>query len=213
MSESAYPLQWPASWARTKYRVEGRFGNRAWVPGENGTRRRGQLKDITVSTAVDRLMDELRKLDADWERAVLSTNMLLRMDGLPRSGQSEPADPGAAVYFTLGKQRLVLACDKWTRVADNIAAIAAHIGALRGQQRWGVGSVEQAFLGYQALPPPGGHAKREWWQVLGFEEKPTREVAEAMYRRLAKEYHPDNPTTGNAAMMAEVNAAMDECRA
>jgi hypothetical protein len=33
-------------------------------------------------------------------------------------------------------------------VADNIAAIAAHIDAIRRQDRYGVGTLDQAFAGY-----------------------------------------------------------------
>ena len=57
------------------------------------------------------------------------------------------------MYFKLDSvpEGLVLACDRWLRVEDNIAAVAAHIGALRGIDRWGVGSVRQAFAGYKRL--------------------------------------------------------------
>jgi hypothetical protein len=63
------------------------------------------------------------------------------------------------VYFKLHGKDRVLACDKWDRVADNIAAIAAHIDAIRRQDRYGVGTIDQAFAGYSALPPPGGTSR------------------------------------------------------
>ena len=55
-----------------------------------------------------------------------------------------------------------LACDRFDRIEDNIAAIAAHIETLRGQERWGVADMKQAFAGHVALPAP-----EQWWQVLG----------------------------------------------
>jgi len=44
-------------------------------------------------------------------------------------------------------------------VSDNIAAIAAHIEALRAQERYGVGTIEQAFAGYSAL-------EHRTWQIV-----------------------------------------------
>lgn len=74
-------------------------------------------------------------------------------------------DRGAAVYFEMKGKPVSLACDKWNRVEDNIWAIAKHIEALRGQQRWGVGSIEQAFRGYTALPAIGESSASEWWKT------------------------------------------------
>ncbi|OYE02620.1 hypothetical protein [Nostoc sp. 'Peltigera membranacea cyanobiont' 232] len=45
---------------------------------------------------------------------------------------------------------------------DNLRAIGLHIAAMRGMERWGV---EQAFAGYQALPPQA--SERKWWEILG----------------------------------------------
>jgi hypothetical protein len=73
-------------------------------------------------------------------------------------------DPGIAVYFTLGKKRVVLACDKWAAPQENIYAIAKHVEALRGQDRWGVGSIEQAFAGYMALEERTGPS---CFEILG----------------------------------------------
>jgi hypothetical protein len=80
---------------------------------------------VTIATAA---RGELDRLGA--KNPVLSTNVSLRLDGRPRSDEN-PADPGAAVYFQLSGKATVLACDRYVDVADNIAAIAAHIDALR----------------------------------------------------------------------------------
>jgi hypothetical protein len=122
------------------------------------------LDSISVNDATGELLGELERLGAA-EGPVISTNLKLRLDGLPRSDQATPADPGVAVYFELDGKTIVLACDKWNRVADNIYAIAKHVDALRGQDRWGVGTVEQAFRGYTALP--SGDGTDPWWHVLG----------------------------------------------
>ena len=100
-------------------------------------------------------------------------------------------DPGAAVYFKLESvpEGLVLACDRWLRVEDNIAAVAAHIRALRGIDRWGVGSVRQAFAGYKRLT--GGDAPTPWWEVLGIDHEATAAAVKKAYKELAK---PTTPT-------------------
>jgi hypothetical protein len=133
---------------------------------------------------------------------VVSTNLLLRLDGTPRSSQPQPSDRGVAVYFTLPRRRKsvsdpltstshVLACDKWNRVEDNLWAVAKHIEALRGQQRWGVGSVEQAFTGYQSLPAATDTDAGAWWVVLGVDRAADLEAIKAAYRAKAKVTHPD----------------------
>lgn len=213
--EQSYPLQWPAGWPRAKHRERARFRGTSLQtyasPDPNGApiyRHRSVSRELTIAEAIDRLQSELERLGGRY--SVLSTNLELRRDGSPRSGQREPQDPGAAVYFTLKARRVVLACDKWDRAADNIAAIAAHIEALRGQERWGVGSLEQAFAGYAKLPSP--EQTRSWRTVLGIGDREvTRAQVEARYRELAMKHHPDL-SGGSHEQMAQLTAAINEAR-
>ena len=189
MTDRRFPLHWPAGRLRTP-----------------AARRRAALfrddkKRMSISAAFDRLQDQLDRLGATG--IILSTNLELRVDGVPRADRAPPADTGVALFFQLHGKDTVLACDRWDRVADNIAAIAAHIDALRGMDRWGVGSIEQAFAGYQTLPAP-----EQWWQVLGVGSQATRAEVEIAYRRLAPSAHPD--TGGSTGAMARLNAARDD---
>jgi hypothetical protein len=177
----AYPLQWPHGRPRTSHPERSRFGSR------------------TVDVATKELFSEIRRLGAGMP--VLSTNIKLRLDGLPYSNQSPPADKGVAVYFTYKKQPMCFACDRWDRVQDNIYAIAMTIGALRGIERWGSGSmVEQAFTGFVALPAP-----KDPHVILGVRPGASAEEIDAAYRQKAKIAHPDNG--GSAAAMQELNDA------
>lgn len=181
MSEPRYPLSWPTGWPRisANLRRTAPFNKKV----SNG--RYEETKPLSVADATDRLQRELDLLRA--KNVVLSTNMELRLDGRPRSDRAAPTDPGAAVYFIIAGKATSLACDKWDRVADNIAAIAKHIEALRGMDRWGVGSIAQAFAGYQALPN-----RDPWWTVLDVPEGTSdRAVVEVAYRSKAKTAHPD----------------------
>jgi len=150
-----------------------------------------------------RLADQLELLRAN--NVILSTNVEPRADGQPRSDRRPPNDPGVAVYFDLKRRPTVLASDKWDRVADNIVALAKHIEAMRGMDRWGVGTLEQAFTGYAALPAPD-----PWWQTLGLTgpTRSEREIKEA-YRKASNGSPPDRPG-GSHDRMAAVNAARDE---
>lgn len=195
---TAYPLHWPAGWPRTPSirRKTPQFRRQ-----DHGVRSHTAYRDLTLDEARKRLVDEIDKIGAD--NCVLSTNVALRIDGTPRMDRAAPADPGAACYFALKGRPTVLACDKWLTVAGNIAAIAAHMEALRAIDRYGVGSVEQAFAGYAQIEAP-----RAWWQVLGVSATATPAEVEAAYRRLAKQHHPD--AGGSDAVMAELNRARQE---
>lgn len=138
----------------------------------------------TVAQAREELLAELRRLGASGVE--ISTAIPPRNDGLPRAGAAEPADPGVAVYFELEEDDFVLACDRWYRVAANMRAIAKHVAAIRGIARWGVGRLEQAFRGYQALPEKAGGLA--WWEVLGFETVAEAAPLPAVKRRFAKLY-------------------------
>lgn len=189
--QPAFPLSWPLTWPRTKNRTHSQFGRWGAHP--------------SVAKAKDALLPELRRLGAS--RIVVSTNVALRRDGLPYSNQKEPADPGVAVYFTLKNAPRVLACDRWSSVGENLYAIAKHIEALRGQDRWGVGSVEQAFAGYAALPPPSSEADN-CWTTLELPFGASADQINDRYRLLAQVRHPDRGGTQDA--MAKLNKAREE---
>jgi hypothetical protein len=194
MSDKRYPLCWPDGWQRTNpnhrkpaaFRRASRKTPDAQAIG--GYRWQPQRR-VTMEEAVGELQDELRRLGASLP--ILSTNVRLRQDGIPYSAQKTPDDPGAAVYFKLKGMALALACDKWNRVEDNVVAIARHIEALRAQERWGVGRIEQAFRGYAALPGPGASTGESWWLVLGVAHNCTAADVKARFRELAKTVHPD----------------------
>lgn len=205
-----FPLSWPIGWQRTPERARkmARFGS-ARKFGETSI---GGRNPLTVSHALARLRPELERLHA--QRIVISTNIPTRNDGLPYSNSREPADPGVAVYFALKNAPYVLACDRWTRVADNLAAIAGHIDAMRTQERYGVGRLEQAFAGYAALPARGETQGGNWRAELEFtpNEIPiTLDDVEAHYRLLVKQRHPDNGGSHDA--IVRLNQARDAARA
>jgi hypothetical protein len=192
ITATAYPLYWPEGWKRTPQwkRDRSRFG-----------------RHLTIYVASQDVLEELRRLGAS--QTVLSTNLRVRSDGIPYSGQKIPADTGVAVWFKLGGEQRVLACDRWLRIEENLRAIALHIQALRGMDRWGVGNVAQAFAGFTALPERAGGLA--WWEVLGYDPEPenlraiTAAEIEERFRKLALVHHPDRG--GNAEKWHELQEA------
>ncbi len=212
MNEKAqrYPLAWPMNWKRTppKERRRAEFRRTAeksvdGAPGQTTTVKR--LRPLTVPDALDRLEAELRRLGAMNE--LLSSNVPVGIRGLPMGGRVEPQDPGVAVYFDLHAKPVCFACDRWDRIADNIAAIAQHIDALRRIERYGVGKLDQAFAGYAALPP----SAEDWRIVLGVGEYATLDQVDAAFLERAKAVHPDVPG-GSHNEMAKLTAARDLAR-
>ena len=202
----AYPLQWPLTKPRTpeSKRQTASFGKKETVTGNYGSWK--TTKPLTLNQACKRVLSELDKytrvgqpIRVPESSIVISTNIPVRKDGLPYSNFRKPADPGAAVYFSLDGQQYCLPCDKWDRVEDNIAAIAAHINALRGIERWGVGESHDAYAGFKALPESTA-AEKEIWSVLEFDQKPDHvELIHSHYKRRAKVCHPDVPGGSEAA--------------
>lgn len=175
----ASPLTWPAGQRRT--------------PAMN--RRRNPLwRRASVNTACVQIQNEVERLGG--HDLVVSTNLALRIDGFPRSGQGEPADPGVAVYFTREGKALVFACDRYKTVSENLRAVGMHLDAMRGIERWGVGTLDQAFAGYAALPETAG--EDPWWKILGLVDpcQTTDELLTA-YRTAAHIAHPDRGGSHN----------------
>lgn len=153
MSAQAYPLQWPRQRPRTRYRKRAPFHRRVSVKSSYSENWYKEKQSLTIADSRDRVLRELKIMGAS--AIVISSNLVLREDGLPRSNQREPEDPGVAVYFQIGKQPHCLSCDSWMKSADNLAAIAKHVEAMRGQLRWGVANVAEMFSGFKSLPPSG----------------------------------------------------------
>lgn len=202
MSVQAYPLAWPDGWPRSRGRKSGNFGKRETTySGDHSWKRK---VDVTMADAMKRVKYELERLGINvTDDSIVSTNLKLNLSGLPRGDQGEPSDPGVAVCFQKksGPMR-VIAIDAYTRVRDNLAAIAATLEAMRAIERHGGAQIlERAFTGFAALTAPG----KSWWDVLQVKPDATRDVIEMNFRRLARDRHPDNG--GSHEDMSALNEA------
>lgn len=188
----AYPLQWPVGWRRAQSRKDAAF--------------KSYRRDLSIADGVGRVLHELESLGIySRDNIVISTNVKLRLDGLPRSDGPQPSDPGAAVYWLTRGSKVpkCMAIDRYTTVADNLAAIAATLSAMRAIERHGGAEIlDRAFAGFAQLPAP-----EQPFQVLGVGANASKEEVERAYRLLASEHHPDKG--GDEQQMARINAARD----
>lgn len=171
----AYPLCWPLGQKRTGVINTPNFGK------------------YTLTEVRNQVMEEIRAMRGT--DVVISTNIPLRKDGLPHIDYQRRSitDKGVAVYFTLNKKPVVLACDKWDTIEHNLRAVAKSIEAMRGLGRWGVSEIlDRAFTGFLALPAPSDN---NCWSVLGIDQTKDSEAVTKAYRALAIKAHPDNGGT------------------
>ena len=182
-----YPLQWPDGWKRSKHPQRSKF----------------KVKSFALCR--DQLIREIELLGG--RHIVLTTNLPLRLDGLPYANGREPSDNGVAAYWVQGGREQVMACDRWNRYRDNMHAIELSVAALRGLGRWGSTSiVKRAFAGFAALPPAGS----DWRSVLGMPGDVIIEQVKLRYRDLAARAHPDHG--GNPDEMQRLNQAYEAAK-
>lgn len=205
----AYPLQWPAGWPRMSAhgRKRAKFAKTERQYSTAGAGSRLNKKELTVWDATQRIISELQTMgvrDGQW---VISANLELRNDGLPRSGQRAPEDPGVAVYWTRKVQQQVMAIDLYGRVQDNLAAVAASLNALRAIERHGGAQIlDRAFAGFTALANPDTF---DPWAELGLKPGASAEDINGQFRKLSRDRHPD-VTGGDPAPFQRLERARRE---
>lgn len=209
----AFPLQWPVGWKRTPeanrkrglfIRTERQYSS---TPGASSYLAK---KQMTVDKSLERIRDELRRMGIHLDAVdfIVSTNIPTRRDGLPRSDRGEPMDPGVAVYWkdntVDGWPQRCMAVDRYDRVADNLAAVAATLEAMRAIERHGGAEIlDRAFTGFTALPAPIT-GQKPWREVIGvaFDESDPVRIREC-YRIQRSKAHPDKGGTDAAYQAVE----------
>ena len=208
MTIPACPLQWPDGWKRTTpaNRTRAKFGRR----GQSSYGSWMTKNDLTIAQAIDRVRTELQRMGIHDDDLVISTDLKLRLDGLPRSDQREPADPGAAVYWTDRFDKSIaprcMAIDRNDRVADNLAATAATLDAMRAIERHGGAEIlNRAFTGFVAIE----HQGNPWWVILELPSpNVSREQIEYAYKCLRSRHHPDH--NGDPEQFQRVQRAYEQ---
>lgn len=190
MSEQRFPLQWPDGWLRTAAPKRAQFV-------------------VSLAKARDHLFDELRRMRAS--DVILSSNAPVNKDGQLRARVGDDVgDNGVAVYFTVAGDRMVIACDRWDLLPDNIRAIGLTVEALRGIERWGSTEMSAAALAGYALPAGGDDTTDAWWTVLEVSPDAWLSEIDAAFKRKAKTAHPD--AGGSADAFHQLQTAHKQAR-
>lgn len=194
---TASPLCWPQGWKRSISKESSRFGK--WN------------KPVSIAKATDFVLEELRRMGIPDYNVIISTDLKLRNDGLPYSSQRDPNDKGCSVWWKDGSKQMVLALDKYDRIADNLYAIGKTVEAMRGIERWGSGEIlERTFTGFQALPDPSNATVEGWRQILDYYGNDIKE-ANSAYKVARKKAHPDHG--GSSDQFYKVNEAWAKAEA
>ena len=189
MTIEAYPLSWPMGWQRIKHNAD----------------REEALFHVKLAKARDEMLAEVQRLVGKYTdpMTIISSNVALRLDGLPYANQPAPADPGVAVYFTYRKSQRVFACDRYKKVEHNIRAIGKTIEAMRGIERWGASDMlDRAFQGFEAIEDL---SQDSWRVVLGVSPGAPFAGVTAAHKRLRSLHHPDKG--GTTEMFDRINRA------
>lgn len=190
----AYPLQWPVGRARTPTHMV-QWGNLNKMPS-------GRIRSL--------LIKELHLMGSN--DFVISSNVEIRRDGLPYSGQKAPDDPGVVLYFKRKETDIAISCDAWSTVDANLRAIGLTVEAIRGMERWGTEEmVDRAFVGFKALPESTivtPYQSRLWYEVLEVSPTASPAIVKAAYRQQLLRHHPDQG--GEVAAFNEVQKAYKE---
>lgn len=112
---TAFPLTWPHGKPRTEAH------RRTWSKFKTN-----------FGKARDECIGQIRTLGG--REIIISTNLPLRLDGLPYANQAQPRDSGVAVYFTHKKRPMCFACDRWAKV-ETLPALEQSV-ALLNVNKW-----------------------------------------------------------------------------
>lgn len=192
----AFPLSWPIGFARN-----------------TGEKVSSQFK-CTLGQARDGVKAEIERMRGT--AVIISSNIPTKANGdMYASARPVDNDHGVAVYFTWKGDQVVLACDRYITIRENLRAIEKSIEAMRGLDRWGCSDIlSRAFSGFKALPTGSGvvlgKVKRHWYEVLEVTIDAEKKLGKKQHRLLSKRYHPDNGPEPNAEKFQEVQEAWKE---
>ena len=184
MLETAFPLEWPKSFPRTKHREYGRFNTH-------------------FSVAVGNVHRALHNFAKDSHKEIDD----LRISCNVTPSIRRPEDPGVCIMFLWDGLQVALPIDRYTLVSQNLQSAYHVIQARRAELRHG--SLELVRCSFKAHLLSSSPLE-DWWKVLGIPVHATTEEIRAAYQKLASENHPDKG--GSEEAMSRINRAFQEAQ-
>jgi hypothetical protein len=230
-----FPLEWPEGFARKKphERRKHKFQTKLYrvVPEFRDYLTSIGCTDLEISCNIRQPFGELEAEQDDFVAGLINNYLQEHLTGKIYIRNFEKwiaditekhkdrylsVDPGVVVRYKrttrknglLVKRDIVLPCDKWLRVRDNLKAILGTIKHLEKISDWGVPDIQERT--YEAIAVPALPAPPSCWAILGIPRGATEVEINNAWRAKAKQVHSDaNPLVGQEAMK-EVNAARDK---
>lgn len=183
------PLGWPKGIARTPSGIA-----------------RPPCFNVPLSDSFEALKDALFNINA--ADALISTNIELTKGGKPRqSGAMAYPDPGVSIFFRLNGETVLLQCDRFERVADNLMALVRYIDGCRVLVALGVSkTVDDMFRGSQ---PRNKRRVKSWREVLEFDD-PAFPLTKALVRTRYLELFRSAPNDHKKEIGDAFESAMQE---
>lgn len=196
---SAEGIEWPAGWDRTPAR----------------RRRKKRSFDTGLRDTIDELEHELETgLDVDDWRLDTAAQHQERNPKYPYADAS-PDDPGAVVRWSKDGEQFAVACDRWSRLRDNVREILKYLADKRRMSNRPVQTGRDEFS--NARLPPGDEeggvaiavpAETDPHDVLGVDPDASDDDVKAAFRKKVKEAHPDGDGNGEYSV-DELGTARD----
>lgn len=212
---AAYPLHWPVARGRIR-------------PADVVSAR----TTVSLAVARDHLIKQL-DLTESVTNYIISSNAVLRKDGLPAGKQPKISDPGVAVWIwnTNPLGWICISSDSFDSIAGNVRAIGLSLTEMRGftaRLNIGLPSLLQGLFWVgiggnerQQQPPPpqpepeptarSNRDPSDWRSILNLSIIYTWDQVQTNYRKLRKELHPDKPT-GSTAAFQDLQTAYEEAK-
>lgn len=163
--------------------------------------------DVTLARAFSDLEKELDRLGADDYDYEFDARQRKR-DKRPYS-RARPDDPSFVVKWTMGGEQYAAACDRYTKLRDNVRAVGLYLNEKRKMENRPVTTGESEFTNLRL--PSGDEVvapDRTPRQVLGVGPDAGRAEIVDAFRERVKETHPDRG--GNAEEHQRVLDAREE---
>ncbi len=175
-------LDWPAGFDRTKPVL----------------RTTNDRFEISISKAFDELETELDRLGVETDGA---TGYRYGFDAPQRKtdqrpyARANPDDPGFVLRWTMDGRDYAVACDRYSRLRDNVRTVGLYVREKRRMEQRPVETGESEFA--NARLPSGEEdtdavvAREPPHEVLGVARDADPEVVRGAARQLKKKHHPD----------------------
>lgn len=187
-------VDWPTGWERTPA----------------GDREPNRSYEIDQRDAVEELQVEMRRLGVDDWRLSTDLDHQTRQPNVPYANQPEPEDPRVVVRWTMDWAQYAVACDRYSRVRDNLRTVGLYIREKRKMEKRPVVTGESEFA--NARLPPGDDesvavGRSPPHEVLEVAPDADDSTVEDAWRERVKEAHPD--AGGSNEELQRLNDAKD----